>query len=382
VELATFLAPVSPDNPSGAALRDNPRFDEIIALLAPASRAERLASGGDRVDWSEVLDHAAALAHSGRDLRLLVVVVRAGLNLEGLPGLAPGFQLLTDTLDGFWEDLHPHLRERSDPREAAIGRTNAIKQLENDENGLLGDLKLNTMISPRGLGPVTGQDLAEAAITEFEALNEAPSGLGQKEKAKIAAQHEELVNRVTAATRALVVEEPERAAEISSALAAALESLHTLSAKLSEKVGVGNGASIGFPELEQLLSRMRTTVVRAEEEAAGMEAEQSLEMAASAGVSASAAPGGTAAAAPGSAAPPATSRGAVNSRADVERCLDQIIEFYERTEPSSPIPHLARRMRRMVPMDFLELMAEVAPSGMKEFKSVAGVGDEKPKQDK
>jgi type VI secretion system protein ImpA len=51
----------------------------------------------------------------------------------------------------------------------------------------------------------------------------------------------------------------------------------------------------------------------------------------------------------------------------------------DRTEPASPIPLLARRMRRMVPMDFLELMEEVAPSGMKEFKSVAGMEDAKKK---
>ena len=52
-----------------------------------------------------------------------------------------------------------------------------------------------------------------------------------------------------------------------------------------------------------------------------------------------------------------------------------IIDFYERTEPSSPIPHLARRVRTMVPMNFLQLMEEIAPSGMKEFKNVAGVDD-------
>ena len=69
--------------------------------------------------------------------------------------------------------------------------------------------------------------------------------------------------------------------------------------------------------------------------------------------------------------------GAVNSRRDVERCLDMIIDFYERTEPSSPIPHLARRMRKMVPMNFMQLMEEIAPSGLKEFRSVAGVFDEK-----
>ena len=58
-------------------------------------------------------------------------------------------------------------------------------------------------------------------------------------------------------------------------------------------------------------------------------------------------------------------------------CLDRIIEFYDRTEPASPVPFLARRMRRMVPMDFLELMEDLAPSGLKEFRSLAGLGDDK-----
>ncbi|MBU2961462.1 hypothetical protein KO516_11670, partial [Citreicella sp. C3M06] len=71
--------------------------------------------------------------------------------------------------------------------------------------------------------------------------------------------------------------------------------------------------------------------------------------------------------------------GEIRNRADVETALDRIIAFYERTEPSSPLPHLARRMRRMVMMDFLELMEEVAPSGLKEFRSVAGVEDGKKK---
>ena len=44
-------------------------------------------------------------------------------------------------------------------------------------------------------------------------------------------------------------------------------------------------------------------------------------------------------------------------------CLARIIEFYDRTEPASPVPFLARRMLRMVPMDFLQLMEELAPSG-------------------
>ena len=56
--------------------------------------------------------------------------------------------------------------------------------------------------------------------------------------------------------------------------------------------------------------------------------------------------------------------------------LTRIIEFYDRTEPASPVPFLARRMLRMVPMDFLQLMEELAPSGIKEFRSLAGIGED------
>ena len=88
--------------------------------------------------------------------------------------------------------------------------------------------------------------------------------------------------------------------------------------------------------------------------------------------------GGTAAAPRRGAAPrrPPRRRGAARtgsaSREEVIACLDRIIEFYDRTEPASPVPFLARRMRRMVPMDFLELMEDLAPSGLKEFRSLAG----------
>jgi type VI secretion system protein ImpA len=67
------------------------------------------------------------------------------------------------------------------------------------------------------------------------------------------------------------------------------------------------------------------------------------------------------------------------SRSDVERCLDLIIDFYERVEPSSPIPHLAQRMRKMVPMNFLQLMEEIAPGGIKEFRGIAGIPDKNEK---
>jgi type VI secretion system protein ImpA len=67
----------------------------------------------------------------------------------------------------------------------------------------------------------------------------------------------------------------------------------------------------------------------------------------------------------------------LSSREEVVQCLDLVVDFYDRFEPSSPIPHLARRIRRMVPMDFVELMEDLAPTGLKEFRALAGMPDGK-----
>jgi type VI secretion system protein ImpA len=367
--LAAFLSPVDPGSPSGAEIRNDPRFHALERLLQPASRSARGQPGGAQTVWQEIMDVATALAGSGRDLRLLVIVARAMYNVEGLAGMVEGFDLLANTLDEYWDDVHPQLRDRSDPREAALGRINALKQLENDDNGLLGDLKLNAMLTPRGIGPILGADLASASLSEFNVLREAASGLGSAERASIAAAHAECVNRVRAATGALAAEEPERLAAMRSDLEAAAKSLAALSGKLSGKLQLENGSGIGFFELERLLSRMQAAL----DGVASPDPEEPEAV----GVSGDAGPSGTTKAETEAPRPTGAPAG-INSRRDVERSLDQIIAFYERTEPSSPIPHLARRMRRMVPMDFVELMAEIAPSGMKEFKSVAGMGEEKP----
>ncbi len=155
-----------------------------------------------------------ALASDGRDLRLLVIVVRAVAAVEDFEGLAQGLTLLTETAAKFWDSLHPELRERDDPKAAALARINALKQLENDGNGLLGDLKYSTLLNMRGLGAIAGLDLAEAALSNFEFLNRAPSGLNETEKAALLEKHTRKVNRVNAACRALAAEEAERAAAV------------------------------------------------------------------------------------------------------------------------------------------------------------------------
>ncbi len=376
MDFSSLLVTVGDDAPSGIELRNDSRFHAIERLLEPAARENRLNPDGSLnesaplVDWQDVLDKSMALARDGRDLRLLVIVVRAVAADEDFEGLAQGLALLTETVAEYWDSLHPELRARDDPKAAALARINALKQLENDGNGLLGDLKYSTLLNMRGLGAIAGLDLAEAALSNFEFLNRAPSGLNETEKAALLEKHTRKVNRVNAACRALAAEEAERAAAVIVAISKCEAEIDKLCAQISTSGGFGSDLALSLPELSEFLAQVRASFE------AGVTAmsDEDTDSATPAGESPAPAAAPAASAANGSAA---VAPGAINSRRDVEKSLDAIVAFYERTEPSSPIPHLARRIRRMVSMDFLELMEEIAPSGLKEFSSVAGVDTKK-----
>lgn len=367
MDIEILLKPVEGDNPSGTELRHDARFHAIERLLESADKKVRVTPEGafsasaPPVAWDQILTDGMALAEDGRDLRLLVILVRAAFAANGFQGLATGLDMLSQTLETFWDSLHPELRDRDSAKAAATPRINALRQLENDDNGLLGDMKFGAILTPKGIGPIMGYDLSVGTYTEHEMQAKAVSGLSQAELAEIGAAHGQRLNRVRAGTAALAAEEPERAQAMLDGITACETAITTLCEKLSEVGGFGDETGLTLPEITEFLQLVRATLVKAMSQTGDATETPT-----------------TADEAPSGAAPaPATvsTPGSIATRKDVEKMLDGIIAFYEKSEPSSPIPHLARRMRRMVPMNFLQLMEEVAPSGMKEFRNVAGVED-------
>ena len=81
-------------------------------------------------------------------------------------------------------------------------------------------------------------------------------------------------------------------------------------------------------------------------------------------------------AAPMAAAAAGGAVGAIRSPADVGNALDRIIEYYRRYEPSSPIPLLLMRAKRLVSADFMTIMRDMAPDGIDNVNVIRGLGDE------
>jgi type VI secretion system protein ImpA len=64
--------------------------------------------------------------------------------------------------------------------------------------------------------------------------------------------------------------------------------------------------------------------------------------------------------------------GQVKSREDVIRLLDRACDYFQRHEPSSPVPLLLKRAKGLVDKEFLEIMRDLAPGGVTEAEKILG----------
>lgn len=376
IDLALWLSPLDGENPSGEDLRNDPRFHDLERMLEPQvkvaydDRNRPTSQISIPADWTAVLGKAEELRKHGRDLRLLVLVTRALANEEGLAGLAQGLTLIAQTVELHWETMHPSLRRNAPPRDAALRRINALLDLQNGQDGLLGDLRRKIFFEQKPIPAVSGRDLEQGTLDDRTMLQEAASGLNAKEQAALVEAHGQLVLRVRAACAARADQAAGAMSMLVDATGDAISALEVLDLALNAKLE-STGPTV--PDLKRFLERVKATLDRAQlPQPAGVAATEPT------------------ATAPAPDAPlrnghaPVQSYGAsaglpdtISSREDVVKCLDLVVAFYDRTEPSSPIPHLARRVRKMVHMDFVELMEDLAPSGLKEFRLLAGIPDGK-----
>jgi type VI secretion system protein ImpA len=353
VDIDSLLVDVEADAPCGPNLEYDPDFLELEQAILGKPEVQY----GDTItpavppEWKVVKRLAGGLLERSRDLRLAVSLSRALLALEGMPGLAGGLSLIERLLEQRWDSVHPQL-DPDDGMDPML-RINSLATLA--DSGFLREIKEATLLMLPGLGPLSLRTL-EVATGELPPAE----GESKVELHSIAA--------------ALQDADPERVAASSAGLAAACESATQIELILVRQVG--SSQALNLDALVRLLRRGRDFFA---EQAGGADDGAAADGSGD-GEAGMAGEEGSAGSGSGKGGARAAISGEVTSRADVIRMLDKINKYYQQYEPSSPVPLLLERAKRLVPKNFFEIMEDLAPDGMTQLLVVSGPREEEQQQ--
>lgn len=340
IDVEALLQEVSPDAPCGPDLE----YDPVFITLEQEAVGKPEVQYGDTItpavppDWKAVRRMASELIERSRDLRLALYLVRANLALSGIGGMADGIKLIESLLDQRWESVHPQL-DPDDDNDPTM-RINSLASLA-DAGTMVRELKDAPLVMMPGLGPFT--------IKLLEIANgELPPPAGEEKMA------------VGSLEGALADLDPERLGAAVAALKQALDSVVNIEVILVRQVG--SSQALNLDALSRPLRKAHEFLARQQQGGGGEAAAQGDEPA---GDDAPAADGAPRAAR-------AAISGEIASRDDVVRMLDKLNQYYARHEPSSPIPILLERAKRLVPMNFFEIMQDLAPDGIAQLTVIRG----------
>ncbi len=338
IDTAALLQPVSDEAPTGEDLEYDPAFQAME--LAAKGRAEQQV--GDEItpaeepEWKEVGKQALDVLGRSHDLRAAVYLARAALRTEGFAGLANGLTLIRGLIENDWETLHPEL-DPDDDNDPTM-RVNALEALADMDATLLG-VRAAPLVASRMLGRFGLRELgyADGTLALPENFDGDPPNAAAIDAAFMDADLDELI-----ATHG--------------AINIAIDQLEAIDALMREKVDVTYTPNL--KPLSDMLATARAAMVGPMERR-GIGVEPADETGDE--------DGGTR---------QQRISGEVTSREDVVRSLDKICEYYQRAEPASPVPLLLRRARRLVTMDFMEIVRDLTPSGVSEAEWFRGPEEE------
>jgi type VI secretion system protein ImpA len=324
-----FAVAFTDAEPSGPNLEYDPDF----MALGRAQQGKPEQAMGDTVkaaeepDWRDVGERAEALLGRTRDLRVVVALSTALLRTEGFEGFASALSILDGLLQGQWDTVHPQL-DAEDNNDPTL-RVNSLLSLA-AADGLLKALREVPVVTSKTLGRFSLRDMriASGKLAAPASLADPPKQV-QIDAAFLDADLAALQSTATA-------------------VGAALDHLAAIDRLLVDKVG---GQA---PELKPLVLDLREIKLALADKLAARGAGP-----------------------PGSAPKVATSErsqsGEVSSREDVVLQLDRLCEYYRRHEPSSPVPLLLRRARRLVAKDFMDIIRDLTPGGVAEAELLGGI---------
>lgn len=358
IPIESLLTDISPDAPSGADLEYDPEFArmEKAAQETPDQDFGSTHIEGVPADWETVSSAASGILERTHDLRVATYLAQAELKLSGILGLRDGLQLITGYLEKYWDTVFPRLDEDDD--NDPTSRINALAAL-NKAGGVLRQLRLSPIVRSRSVGVVTWTD---ASIARGDLP--VPEGMEDPPTAK----------KIEAVVRSSSFDDLNALCE---AVDQSVDYVERIERSFSDRLGYGS-----VPDLEQLgkdlksiakfqkpwLDSIRPAASKTAEAKAPVEDRGLIQVETS--ESSQAQPVHI----------PQALYGAesfnIRQREDAIEGLDKIISWFERFEPSSPLPMLLRRAKRLSTMSFMEILQDISPGGIEQALLVGGAEPE------
>lgn len=341
MDIQKLLEPLAgSDGPCGPDLSYDRGFRGFMSSLKPPEDAMVQSSADEeaKVDgpkWSAIKKDAISLLSKTKDVRIAIALTQALLHTEGLVGLEKGLELVHGLLERYWDQLYPEIDEDDGD---AQERMSAMVSL--CDTATIVELRRTPLVKLSAQSKYCMRDIRIAKGEEKPVGSQKVARLSEIESAFAGCSLEQLQSSAGAAQACLL-----RADTIQEFLNA--KGPGGQAANLDRLIGELNLIS---PTLAEALSRRQP--VEPDDELGDAETDPEATMDSSTA----------------SVTPIARAPGRINSREDVLDALERISKYYEIHEPASPLPVLLKRCKELVPMSFLEVVENLAPTGLKELK--------------
>lgn len=318
--------PISDEEPAGK----NYELDQKFAELETAALSTSEQQYGDTVipakepDWRHVLSCAMDLSKVTKDLRVFFLLTRALTKIYGLEGLLYGVQSLHTVCWGFWKELHPRMDLDGvfDPQL----RFSILSDF-GDMGTLVADMR-SCILFTSHLGDISVKDaekILDTGAVDIEGVSVS-------------------IKQITP-----IIEEQKKS-DHKNILQAPLKILDAL--RGIQKICV-DGWGVDFEPNFNNLTRPLEKLVRL------MDEEDVVSIT----------PGEE-----GSGGTPLASGFLKNiqSRQDAVRHLEQVCKYLEDYEPTSPAPLLIKRAIKVMDMNFIDIVKNMAPDGLNQAIFILG----------
>lgn len=348
LDVAKLLLPISAESSCGEDLRYDRRLLEVLRLGEgkPEQVMGDQTIAAEDPDWREVRDGCLELLGRSKDMRVALWLALASLRMEGLPGFRDGLLVLRGFLEQYWADVHPKLdpEDNNDPTE----RANILSSLNTPYKSFGDVMKFHERLmeaplaESRALGRFGLKDIMIASGT-LAADASAPTASATMGVIDGAFEETDL-DRLETITAA--------AGEIAD-LAKSLDDLFTSLA------GANNA-----PEMEKFITLTRdvhTQVKRRLDKRKGVASE----------ADSGGAPGADPTGVPAGGSAAFKMDGDLGNREQVKQIFQKVYNYYERVEPSSPVPLIMKCCEKMVGRKFVDIWKLLTPEAVALLEKLA-----------